>query len=54
MTTAVCGEECNLNERGEFLEKGFVCKNSRCVTQLSRCDGWSDDCGDNSDEEDCP
>ncbi|XP_069038773.1 ST14 transmembrane serine protease matriptase a isoform X2 [Lepisosteus oculatus] len=30
----------------------FRCRNTRCVAQALRCDGW-DDCGDNSDELKC-
>ena len=30
----------------------FVCKNKKCLSINNRCD-FDDDCGDNSDEEDC-
>lgn len=30
----------------------FTCRNGQCYTHLQRCN-FNDDCGDNTDEEDC-
>lgn len=37
----------------ECLASQFECANWRCVPQPFRCDR-DDDCGDGSDEQDCP
>ena len=34
-------------------EHEFMCDNKRCLNGAWKCDG-EDDCGDNSDEENCP
>ncbi|CAI8021013.1 Low-density lipoprotein receptor-related protein 4, partial [Geodia barretti] len=46
---------CRLPKNGGaacYLAYEFTCDNDLCVAESSQCDGV-DDCGDNSDEENC-